>query len=248
LEFTQSGRYTIEFRSWDKLGNVESVRVFGIWVDLEQPNSQANIVGEPDDQGRYAPGAFVEFSAFDPPLSDGSEGSGVEFIEYAFDLSGPWNRYITPLVFEDPGTNNLYYRSLDVAGNAEEIHSLNIEIVSDAGPPLADIFADPMQLWPPNNKLVPVRLYGTAIDPGSGIQYIHIEVVDEHGEYEPVVQDILPEDIIDGNWERTIELMASRRGNDKDGRTYTIIMTAMDNLGNAITKEIEVIVPHDQGN
>jgi hypothetical protein len=30
--------------------------------------------------------------------------------------------------------------------------------------------------------------------------------------------------------------MASRRGNDKD------------NLGNAVTKEIEVIVPHDQGN
>jgi hypothetical protein len=41
--------------------------------------------------------------------------------------------------------------------------------------------------------------------------------------------------------------MASRRGNDKDGRTYTIIITATDNLGNAITNEIEVIVPHDQG-
>ena len=72
-------------------------------------------------------------------------------------------------------------------------------------------------------------------------------MIDEYGECEPEVQDILPEDIIDGNWERTIELMASRRGNDKDGRTYTIIVTATDNLGNAITKEIEVIVPHDQG-
>jgi hypothetical protein len=41
--------------------------------------------------------------------------------------------------------------------------------------------------------------------------------------------------------------MASRKGNDKDGRKYTIIVTATDNLGNDITKQIEVIVPHDQG-
>jgi len=41
--------------------------------------------------------------------------------------------------------------------------------------------------------------------------------------------------------------MASKKGNDKDSRKYTIIVTATDNIGNAITKEIEVIVPHDQG-
>jgi hypothetical protein len=66
-------------------------------------------------------------------------------------------------------------------------------------------------------------------------------------ECEPVIQDILPGEIIDGNWERTVELMASKKGNDKDGRKYTIIVTAADNLGNAVTKEIEVIVPHDSG-
>jgi len=81
---------------------------------------------------------------------------------------------------------------------------------------------------------------------GSGIQNNHIEVIDEYDECEPVVQDILPDEIVDGNWERMIELMASRKGNDMDGRKYTIIVTATDTLGNAITKEIEVIVPHDQ--
>jgi len=42
-------------------------------------------------------------------------------------------------------------------------------------------------------------------------------------------------------------LRASKKGSDKDGRKYTIIVTATDSLGNAITKEIEVIVPHDKG-
>jgi hypothetical protein len=40
--------------------------------------------------------------------------------------------------------------------------------------------------------------------------------------------------------------MASRKGNDKDGRKYTVIITATDNLGNTVTNEIEIIVPHDQ--
>jgi len=144
----------------------------------------------------------VIIAAEDLQLADGSEGSGVERIEYSL----------------------------------------------DSEPPEIEIFADPLQLWPPNNKLVPVRLFGTAVDMGSGIQSIHIEVIDEYGECEPEVQDILPEEIIDGTWERTIELMASRRGKDKDGRTYTIIVTATDSLGNVIAKEIEIIVPHDQGN
>jgi hypothetical protein len=111
---------------------------------------------------------------------------------------------------------------------------------------LARYFADPLQLWLPNNKLVPVRIFGTAFDVGSGIQSIHIEVVDEYDKCEPVVQDILPGEIVDGHWERTIKLMASRRGDDEDGRKYTIVVTATDTLGNAVTKEIEVIVPHDQ--
>jgi len=131
-----------------------------------------------------------------------------------------------------------------------ETCSLQAEIRSpvDVVLPTLQLSADPLQHWPPNNKLVPVRIFGTAFDLGNGIQSIHIDVVDEYDECEPTVEDILPDEIIDGNWERTIELMASKKGNDKDGRKYTIIITATDTLGNAVTKEIEVIVSHDQGN
>jgi hypothetical protein len=247
LEFTESGRYDIEFHSIDNVGNIEVPRIWPLWIDLEAPVSNASIIGEQDPAGYYAPGAQVIIAAEDLPLDDGSEGSGVEWIEYSIDSESTWIQYTDPLQFDEGGVYTVYFRSMDLAGNLEDVHSLDLEIVSDSEPPVIEIFADPMQLWPPNNKMVPVRLFGTAMDMGSGIQNIHLEVIDEYGECEPVVQDILPEDIIDGNWERTIELMASRRGNDKDGRTYTIIVTATDTLGNVITKEIEIIVPHDQG-
>ena len=247
LEFAESGRYDIEFHSIDNVGNIEVPRIWPLWIDLEAPVSSVSIIGEQDPAGYYAPGAQVIITAEDPQLADGSEGSGVDRIEYSLDSEDTWVQYNGPIQFDEGGVYTVYYRSMDLAGNIEGVHSLDLEIVSDSEPPEIEVFADPMQLWPPNNKLVSVRLFGTAVDMGSGVQSIHIEVIDEYGEYQPEVQDILPEDIIDGTWERTVELMASRRGNDKDGRTYTIIVTATDNLGNAITKEIEVIVPRDQG-
>jgi len=42
-------------------------------------------------------------------------------------------------------------------------------------------------------------------------------------------------------------LQASRLGSDLDGRRYTIAVGANDNTGNAASKSIAVIVPHDQG-
>jgi hypothetical protein len=95
--------------------------------------------------------------------------------------------------------------------------------------------------------LVPVQIFGTAFDSGSGIKSVHADVIDEYATCQPVVTDIMPGEIVDGNWERTLQLEASRKGNDKDRRKYTVWVTATDNVGNKTVREIEVIVPHDQG-
>lgn len=113
-------------------------------------------------------------------------------------------------LLEENSLNVIHYRAVDLAGNVEETKNIEVEIVSDIDPPILELSADPLQLWPPNNKLVPIQIFGTAFDLGSGIQSIHIEVVDEYDECEPTVEDILPGEIIDGNWERTIEV--DRRG------------------------------------
>jgi hypothetical protein len=248
ITLSTSGRYQLEFRAIDRAGNIEENDPLRIWLDLDPPVSSAVIIGEPKADGKYAPGAAVEITAKDPIFPDGTEGSGLIYIEFSLDSENNWQRYSETIVLEEIGLHTIRYRAVDLSGNIEETRSLAVEIVTDIEPPVVELFADPLHLWPPNNKLVPVRIFGTAFDLGSGIQSIHIEVVDEYGEWEPAVQDILPSEIVDGNWERTVELMASRRGDDEDGRKYTIIVTATDNLGNAITTEIEVIVPHDQGN
>jgi hypothetical protein len=48
-----------------------------------------------------------------------------------------------------------------------------------------------------------------------------------------------------GSFAFTVALEASRRGNDSDGRHYTIAVSAKDNLGNPGFKSATVTVPHE---
>jgi hypothetical protein len=162
-------------------------------------------------------------------------------------------------------------RTKNLSGNVEETKCLEVEIVSDIDPPILALSAAPCnfgcrtmndravsKIATPKNgaascgvfiiprkrdKLVPVQIFGTTFDSGSGIKSVHVDVIDEYGTCQPAVPDIGPGDIINGNWIRTIQLEASRQGNDKDGRKYTIRVTATDNAGNTTVKEI-VVVAH----
>ena len=115
----------------------------------------------------------------------------------------------------------------------------------DTVPPVITVSASPATLWPPNGQLVTVTVSGiiTNGDGGSGVKagsaaYV---VMDEYGKIQP-----------SGNFTRgaggsyafTMALEASRRGNDQDGRQYTIAVSAKDNLGNPGFKPIIVTVPH----
>jgi hypothetical protein len=240
------GIWQIGFQSYDWAGNEEPLQQINLKIDQTPPISTVNIQGEPDSNGKYPPGTRVEITAMDPKLVDGNDGSGVKYIEYSLDSTDNWTRYSGPIEPQTQGLHTIYFRAIDEAGNIEQTRSVQLEI-KDTVPPVLTVSANPLQLWPPNNKLVPVKIFGTAFDTGSGIKSIHIQVIDEYGTCQPAVPDIGPGDIINGNWIRTIQLEASRQGNDKDGRKYTIRVMATDNAGNTTVKEIVVIVPHDQG-
>ena len=112
--------------------------------------------------------------------------------------------------------------------------------------PAITVMANPATLWPPNGRLVPVRISGTVRDTGGGVNLnsARYAVTDSYG----VVQlrgtvTVLP----DGSYAFTISLEASRRGEDRDGRHYTIAVSAMDNFGNVGSGSDQVVVPHDQG-
>ena len=146
---------------------------------------------------------------------------------------------------------NFYWNGL-----IDEVHIFNrvltpAEILGlatiDTTPPTVTITSvTPDTLWPPNGKLVPVTITGTITDAGSGVNMstTAYAVIDEYGLIQPSGSVTVN---ADGSYAFTIPLQASRKGNDKDGRQYTIIISAQDEVGNIGSATTQVIVPHDQG-
>jgi hypothetical protein len=115
-------------------------------------------------------------------------------------------------------------------------------VIADTTPLAITISASPATLRPPNGQLFPVTVSGTIKDElgGSWVQTSTYRVIDEYGQSQPSGSVTL----VDGQYTFTVALEASRRGNDSDGRHYTIAVSAKDNLGNPGLKSTLVTVPH----
>lgn len=99
-----------------------------------------------------------------------------------------------------------------------------------------------MFLWPPNGKLVPITVMGTVI-PQSNCslpESIIYSIVDEYGELSSSASVTVA--LVGANFSFQVSLEASRRGDDLDGRLYTIQVDTAD--GGML--DIDVTVPHDQ--
>jgi hypothetical protein len=120
--------------------------------------------------------------------------------------------------------------------------------VKDTIPPALTVSASPSVLWPPNGKLVPVTVSGSIADElyGSGVDASSAAytVADEYGRIQPTGGITLG---ADGWFTFTVGLEASRRGNDQDGRRYTVTVSVSDKAGNLGVASTIVTVPHDQG-
>ncbi|HEY6250062.1 MAG TPA: hypothetical protein VI685_08875, partial [Candidatus Angelobacter sp.] len=114
-------------------------------------------------------------------------------------------------------------------------------------PPSVTCTAAPNSLWPPDGKPDPVTVSGiitpgTQAIPADGATFA---VIDEYGLDQPHGSFTIG---AGGNYSFTVPLIAERKGNDFDGRTYTINVSATDNIGKVGVCSIVVTVPHDQGN
>ena len=135
----------------------------------------------------------------------------------------------------------------DTSNNSGSAGSAVITAIADKTPPTIAISANPLTISPPNGKMIPVTVSGTITDTGSGVNLSSgsFAVSDEYGAVQPAGPlTINP----DGTYLFTVNLEASRKGSDKDGRQYTISVFAKDNAGNLGSSSIIVTVPHDQGN
>ena len=131
--------------------------------------------------------------------------------------------------------------NLSIGSDFRHFHAF---VIVEEPLPVIQIRATPETLWPPNGKLVPVTITGTVMDIGSGVNpsTVAYVVTDEYQQVQPKGSVALRED---GSYSFTIQLQASRNGNDRDGRQYTITVSAQDYAGNKGSAPTGVIVPHD---
>ncbi len=122
---------------------------------------------------------------------------------------------------------------------------LNTTAPPDLMPPVVTIAASPTVLWPPNGRTVDVLVSGTVADAESGVDpaSLRLAVVDEYGVVQPAVGVSAD---ADGRWSAVVPLSASRRGDDRDGRLYTIVFSAADRAGNLGSARTTIVVPHQR--
>ena len=132
----------------------------------------------------------------------------------------------------------------DTANNTTSCATL-VTVVDTVPPVIQSVMANPSVLWPPNHKMIPIKVTVNATDACGPVTWKIVGVASN----EPV------NDRGDGNtspdWQITgdqgLKLRAERSGRG-DGRVYTITVQARDAAGNlSATKTVKVTVPHSQG-
>ncbi|SDX96346.1 hypothetical protein [Thermoactinomyces sp. DSM 45892] len=101
---------TVEYRSVDRNGNIEQTKSFEIKIDKTKPTTTHSITPSSSDN------TDVSFSATD-------NFSGIAKTEYRIN-DGSWVNYTKPLVISTK--DKVEYRSIDHAGNAEDIKSFQV--------------------------------------------------------------------------------------------------------------------------
>lgn len=196
-------------------------------LDTISPVTTADLAGNQGQTNWFRSDVQVSLNA-----ADNEGGLGIDYTLYRSEGSD-WAVYSTPLVFATEGRHKIEFYSADQDENLEDIKS--IEFTIDRTFPEASIDANPKSLWPPNGKMVDVNMTGESFD--TYLKSTNIIINDEYHQVEPQVS----------NFGQTIQLEAKRDGGDLDGRVYIIKVIAEDLAGNITEREVQVIVPHDQG-
>lgn len=107
--------YTVAIYPVDAVGNrtTQPLQITFTNHDISQPVTKISLSGAKDGAGWYSIPVTVTLTA-----DDGTEGAGIDRIEYSLD-NVTWQLYSAPFAVEKDGNNNLYFRAIDKAGNSE---------------------------------------------------------------------------------------------------------------------------------
>jgi murein DD-endopeptidase MepM/ murein hydrolase activator NlpD len=126
LIFSEERDYNINYYSEDIAGNVEEGKSIKFQIDKTKPKTNTQIIGTKGDVGWYVSDVKINLHAEDT-------ASGVVRTEYSLDDGQTYNTYSSELHIDKEGVSNVLYRSIDKAGNIEDIKETNIKI--DKTPP-----------------------------------------------------------------------------------------------------------------
>jgi hypothetical protein len=106
----------------DKAGNSATYTVNGINIDKTDPTTSLT-VGEP----KFGANPTYVTTTTDFTLEASDAISDIDYAEYKIN-SGAWTTYSTPFNVLDFDSHTIYYRSVDVAGNVEDVQSIWIVV------------------------------------------------------------------------------------------------------------------------
>ena len=114
LTVSADGFHTVEFYCVDVAGNEETVKSVSFKIDTTPPETTC----------------IVDRSTVS--LSSADDTSGVAATMYRID-GGAWQAYTVAFVVEGSGNHTVEYYSVDIAGNQEDVRTLEVEGSSGAG-------------------------------------------------------------------------------------------------------------------
>ncbi|HKP70021.1 MAG TPA: family 10 glycosylhydrolase [Pyrinomonadaceae bacterium] len=161
--------------------------------------------------------------------------------EYSLDGGATWLVYSSPIAIMQEGMVTVLFRSVDSSGTTEPEQSRTFKV--DLTAPTAALTSNPGTIFPPSGEMTNVALDGNGADAGSGLSQVSYVVTDEYGMLFSI--NDRPLSGSSANWLESLAIEASRRGNDRDGRLYTVVATVTDVAGRTSTATATVVVTHD---
>ncbi len=116
-----NGQHSLVYKAIDAAGLVEADKNIEIWIDTIKPETAASIEGTKGNNGWFVSDVQLTLAATD-------NLSGISSTLYSLDNGNTWQTYSTPVLISDNGKNTILYKSIDIAGNIEDIKEISIWI------------------------------------------------------------------------------------------------------------------------
>ena len=129
IQVAAAGTTSVEFRSTDSAGNVETIRSRDVKIDSTAPTATVALnPAAPGAGGTYSTPVRVTLTGAD------AGGSGIDKVEYRFG-TGAWSTYAGPFTVYTNGEHAIEYRPVDVAGNVGTAATVRFTTAGLSGTP-----------------------------------------------------------------------------------------------------------------